>query len=143
MREVDIKSESGFTGTDVAIAIMVIVIFITIICAISFNVYISTSSTERTSRANAYIVDILEKVQKLDYDDPLLAVGEYRTDTDNRKILDISIPKGYQVNLKISKYTEMPGNENKQDIIKIIEVNISYLLNKQTKEINIKTLKTV
>lgn len=136
-----IKKQDGFTGVELAVAVVIVSIFIGLIGTLIFNVYIYTTSAARNSQATTYAVDILEKADKLYYDDTLLNTGVYTTDNSNRQILGINIANGYEASLKIEKYNEQAGNTDKLDLIKILEVNIDYTVGSNSNNVNIKTLK--
>lgn len=140
-----LKSEEGFTTLDTAIALVIISISLILIANIIYNSYLQVLSTHRNAMATFYAVEILEKIQKLDYNDLYLKHGERTIEEipneDVNKILDIPIEKTYTANLKVEDYNKLAGNENKEDILKIVEVTVGYIENDINKNITIKTLK--
>ena len=58
-----IKRENGFTSVDAVIAMMIVVIFVTIMSSGMYSVYISQTEAKRTAVALNYAVDIFEKIE--------------------------------------------------------------------------------
>ena len=137
----NIRKQEGFSGVELSVAVIIVTIFIGLIGALIFNVYLHTTSAARNSQATSYAVEILEKANQLYYDDTLLNTGTYTTNDTNRQILGINIPQGYEVSLEIEKYNEQPGNTDKLDLIKILDVNVDYTVGNNSYNVNIKTLK--
>lgn len=63
------RSNNGFTTVDLALAIVVIVIFVSIMTSIMYSLYISTTEAKRTAVAVNYAVDILEEIGSMPYID--------------------------------------------------------------------------
>lgn len=63
-----VKKESGFTSVDITIAMLVIIIFVTIISSVSYSVYSAATEARRTAGAVNYAVDIFECIGVLDYE---------------------------------------------------------------------------
>lgn len=137
----NIRKQEGFSGVELSVAVIIVTIFIGLIGALIFNVYLHTTSAARNSQATSYAVEILEKANQLYYDDTLLNTGTYTTNDTNRQILGINIPQGYEVSLEVEKYNEQPGNTDKLDLIKILDVNVDYTVGNNSYNVNIKTLK--
>ena len=133
-----LKSEKGFTAIDGTIAVIIISIGITLISTLIYNTYVQVLSAHKNSMATYYAVQILEKVNKLDYYDIYLKQGET---TSNSSILDVPIDDQYTITLNIQDYNKQAGNETKKDLIKIITVTVQYLDNNLNKNISIQTIK--
>ena len=69
MKIMNLKNEKGAIGTDAFISILVITLFVGLIATLTYNIYIATMETKRTSQATAYIVEIFEHIDKLYYND--------------------------------------------------------------------------
>lgn len=69
MKIINLKNEKGAIGTDAVISIFVITLFVGLIATLTYNIYISTMKTKRTSQATDYIVEIFEFIDKLYYKD--------------------------------------------------------------------------
>lgn len=134
-----LKRQNGVTGVDASVAVLIIILFVGLISTLFYNVYISNVSTQRATLATNYTIDILEKAQMAEYND--LVIENVDTlikqingleNIESKIIEDETIKKyegtiqGFTIQIQIQKYNEMPGNEDKQDIIKIITVTTTY-----------------
>ena len=127
-----IRSNKGFTMQDLAIATLIITIFVGLISTLMYSVYKTNVKTNLTSQMATYAVQILEDIDKIPYEDvkPELA-DEYKS--------DFSIPESFNISIEVSNYGE--GVNNVQDIIKIVKLNISYTILNETEEFSIQKLK--
>ena len=135
----NIKQNKGFTTADIVVAIALIMIFVGIIASVFYNYYLTTTSRNRNAIATNCLVDVIEHFKKMNYED--VTNESISSELDKMKA-DGTIPSGYKVNVSFQKYNELPGNEKKQDIIKILTTNIQYTVGNKTEKIEIKTLIT-
>lgn len=158
-----IKKNNGFTGTDLSISIMVIMISVSVIATLYYNLYFAGTGMKRNVVATDYAINILETIEAQEYSlvtfnaeedsslelksilDNLLKVnGNIQ---DNQYITNVS---NYNITVKIEKYSDrFAVTENKEDYLKIITVTIEYNLGKKsnkqvnTEKLEISTLKTI
>lgn len=64
-----LKQEKGITGTDAIIAIIILTFFISVISVVTTNIYSSSEAVKRNSNATSYAIAILERANKLYYDE--------------------------------------------------------------------------
>lgn len=126
-----IKSDKGIVGTDMAIAIIIIVLFVTIATTIFYQIGITNIETRRSAIATNGAVTILEKIATMDYDT--------FTEIDNlnqwyQNEANVALPEGYQVNIQKT-------NIEKESYLTEVSVSISYLVQGKSKVLTIKTLK--
>lgn len=125
-----IKNNKGYTGVDVAVAVVILMIFISTISALFYNLSFVSKRLERKTVATNMAVNIIETMKIRGYSN--LKVS------DNLSLSDIginmSIPNGYKIK-KIS--VEDYKNLNK---IKVISVEIGYTLKSNEQSIKIETL---
>ena len=140
MRIKNLRNNKGFTAIDAAIGVMILTIGISALGIIVYNTLNQVNSTQKNSVATFYAVQVLEKINELDYNDVYLAEGT-ATSTGTNKIIGLNVSEEFTVTLNIQNYNSTAGNTDKQDLIKIIDVTVSYEDNKLEKNINIKTLK--
>lgn len=122
-----VKSEKGFTMQDLLIACFIITLFVGIITTMMSSTFKVNAKTKLTSQMTLYAVQILEDIDKISYEDVQKKTGE-----DYKR--QFSIPEGYDVSLNILDY-------GKQDVIKIVDLKISYILNGETNDFTVKRLK--
>lgn len=128
----NIKSEKGFTMEDLAIAIIVIMVFVGIITTMMYTTYKLNIETDLTSQMASYAVQILEDIDKISYEEVTTDLAK----TYNEKF---SIPKSFHIDIQVSNYGE--GEPNVQDIIKIVDLKISYTLQGNEEQFTVTRLK--
>lgn len=155
-----IKQNKGFTGIDLSISAIVILISVSIIATMIYNLYLSGLGIKRNVIATDYAINILETIQATEYSkvtfndedielkyvlDNLLNIKDNNRNSssiENSKY--IANVDNYELEIKIEKYSDRFNTGEKKDYIKIITVKIQYNLGKNNKEIlEISTLKTI
>ena len=127
-----LKSQKGFTMQDLIIACLMFTLFTGLIGNLMYKSYYNNVRAELSANMTIYAVKILEDIDKISYEDV-----QTKTGTDYKE--QFNIPSGYSVELNISNYGE--GAENVEDIIKIINLKISYTLQGDTEDFVVQRLK--
>ena len=147
-----LSDNKGVTGADLSIAVVAIIIFVSIITSLFYNVYIMNQKTTRMSEATDIITTIFEKIDVMDYENVSLENNEKELsvylndyiDNENQSQSE-NVYKGkkggYNVTLNIEKYNEQDGNQDKEDVIKKITINVEYNVGNKTQSIEMSTLK--
>ena len=154
----NLKKSNGFAASDALIAILIITLVTGIIANLLYNIYLSNASLKRMSKANGYIVDVFEYVDKIYYDE----VSEkglityfnnkyyYQADgttpkedaeamaESNEGAIDIP----FKVVISTQNYNQTEGNTNKLDLVKEIEMTVKYKLGNKEQEITVKRIKS-
>lgn len=144
----NLKSEKGFTGIDITVALIIITLFVSIITVIFYNITKSSKEMERNSEATYIATDIIEKFKASNYDelktttneenDNYVSIEQYNQ--DNKGIIsDINITDGYTVSINVEQYN--PEGET-LDIVKIVKVKVEYKLGTEVKNVELKTTLT-
>lgn len=126
-----IKKENGLAGTDVVIAVVVIMLFSTLIIALIYNNFMENVKLKREALAMIYITEIFENVGIANYED--LKNGNYidienNSYSDNIKnLIPLDMVGGYNVNLVITN--DLQNVENNENILKKIVVTLTYRIN--------------
>ena len=127
-----IKSENGFTMQDLLVACLIFTLFAGLIGTLMYQVYETNIRANLTSQMCIYAVQILEDIDKISYEDAQTKTGEdYKS--------QFSIPGGFDVELQLTDYAE--DQENIEDVIKIVDLKISYTLAGKTEEFSVRRLK--
>ena len=129
--KINIKSNKGFTIADLAIALIVFVIFTGIIGTLFYSSFKINSQARISAVATNYAIEILEDIDKIAYDD-------VQNGMESKYIEQFSIPEGYELSIKIQKYNL--GND-KADLIKKVKLTLSYGMMGDTEQIVIQRLK--
>ena len=132
-----LKSNKGVTTADIVVGIIIIILFISIITTSFYNYYTSIQAKNRKTLATNSIIDVIENVELMNYDDITIdsvnhVINELTTQGD--------IPKGVTLTATLEKYNEKEGNEDKLDLIKILNVKAEYLINNKTETVEITRL---
>ena len=159
MKKNYIRKENGFATSDALIAVLVIVLFSGLIATLTYNIYLATTSTKRMSRANCYITDIFEYVDKSYYDDINAEnITNYfnnkyyyqENTTTPREDAEVSMGKPeeklttpFKILLKIENhYPENTTEDEKLDLVKKITITVKYELGSREQEIKISRAKS-
>lgn len=137
--EKKIRDNKGFTTTDIIVAIIIIILFVSVITSAYYNYYISSQSKTRKTMATNIVIDIIENVEMMPYDD--VSINSVNELVENLRT-NATIQNGYTVTISLEKYNETPGNEDKKDLIKILKVKIEYLVSKRQESLEITRLIT-
>ena len=124
--EKNFSSENGFTGTDIAVAVLVFVIFAGVISNLLYSIYLNSILIERAAYASACATAILEKVDEKSYGEVTNNFLELIED-------EISYDDEYDITFSV---TELYYNKIKQ-----IELNLKYDVQNEEKSIKISKLK--
>lgn len=131
------KSSKGYVAAEGVLAIGIFIILSTLVITLLFNVYNTNLSSHRLAMATNYAVEILENIKLLNYYDSKLDAGNY----EGRDLLGVNLEENYIAKLNIIDYNKLEGNEHKENLIKVLEINIEYQDGDLTKNVKINTLK--
>lgn len=130
--KLNIKSEKAFTMQDLVIALVIIMLFVGIIGSTMYLAFKNNAKTNLTSQMTFYAVQIIEDIDKISYEEAITKTGDdYKS--------QFQIPDGYMVEVSFLNYGE--GIENVQDVIKIVDVKLSYTIAGDTVDYSIEKLK--
>lgn len=141
----NLKSEKGLTGADVAAAVMVIVLAISIVTSIFINVTNKSKENIRYSNGVRIATQIVENIEIMPFDYFINYIGN----TNSQKIeatygkvekafdntdYSVNVPKGYTAEIRLSAAQNF-------DVIRDVTVIVTYKLGTKTKTITLYTQK--
>lgn len=126
-----IKSNSGFTMTDLVIALIIFLIFSGLVATAFYASYVTNSKIKITASATNYSIQILEDIDKITY-------GEVQNGMESMYRQKFSIPEGYNLKIEVTNYND--GND-KEDLIKNVKLTIEYKITGDTEKIIINKIK--
>jgi type II secretory pathway pseudopilin PulG len=133
------KLNRGFTTIDIVVSVTIVMIFTAIITTLFYNFYLTTTARNRNAVATNCLIDVIEQVKMMSYAD----VSDSTVNSLVEKLTNNkTIPKGYTVTSNVTKYNSTTGNTSKKDVIKILNVTVSYLVGSREEKIEISTLIT-
>ena len=149
------KNNKGYTGIDISIAMIIILVFIPTIFGIVYNLQKIRSRTERETIAVNIATDVLEIARSLNYSEVFISNenSEFKTLLNNKySSLEISNNTvnfnysdvnniHYKIQVTVSNY--YPADievQDQNDLVKQITVEVMYPVGNSTKSINISTV---
>lgn len=133
-----IKAEKGITGVDLTIAIVILMIFISIITSLFYNNYLNSQAIRRTTQANTYVSKVFGEAMRREYDkvttDQLVAYANL-LDAGNISASSnttVALATPYRMYIKVTNYKDLPENVGKdlKDYLKKIDITIKYTVGK-------------
>lgn len=158
-----LKDNKGIGLSDAIIAIAIFIIFSGMIISISYNIYLQSNFIKRNDTATNYIVDVFEYAQTLAVDEEstdeilkenLKAYINSKPQTEKIKafseLSDIELSeklnqnKGYIMQISVNDISNYNDEtiDYESNIIKQIDVSVSYKLSGKIKTVNMSTLLT-
>ena len=149
-----LKNEKGFVVTDITVAIIILLLFMSLISVLFFNITKNSKDIERQSQATYIAMEAIEAVKTKQYDDVELTNGDQQivktgsnyTYQGNTSVVslerDIKAEEGYSPTIKVENYIPekyQGQNLENTDLIKIITVNVNYKLGGEIKTVTLKT----
>ena len=131
-KKLKIMEKGGFSGVEITVAILILMIFISLINVLFVNIYLSYTDSRRNSEATAYATQIMEQVEKMYY-------NEVTNQNLAQKALEMNIPNGYGVQIQVDKYNA--EDTTKEDLVKNVIITINYKVGKQEKSVSLETIK--
>lgn len=137
-----LKSNKGITGADAVLGVALAILFSGIIATLSYNIYVTSSSLKRSSKALEYITSTFEYVATQYYDN--VTEDNIKNYISTKLDGKISINEGtpYKAQVSVTNYNQMEGNTDKLDLVKEITMLVTYKLGDKDQTIEIKTAKS-
>ena len=129
----NIKSNRGFSITDVVIALIILTIFTGVIGNLIYQIAYNNAALRVNAIAADYAVKEAEYIDKIAYED---------VQTSNEKITQINgenVLDAFTIKLDVEDYKA--NDETKQDIIKKVTITVNYNILKDEKSYKIEKLK--
>ena len=133
-----IKNEKGIVGADIAISVVVIFIFVSLISMLIYNINLLTVGQERMSEAIYIAINEIEGLKIDGYD----MYKDSNLSVNNGVVVDNEMVKeGYYKTITVIDYTDLEGNEDKTaGIVKKTTVTISYMHNGEPQSVELSTV---
>ena len=135
----NLKKENGVTGVDIAISIAIIMIFVSVIASLFYNVSSESTNLKRRAQATEYEIKEIENLKAKTMDDIANNELSYEIPETNPE----EIAPGYNKSVKIEDYKELKGDDGiEENIIKKITVTVSYKVNGKSESITLEAMVT-
>lgn len=137
-----LKSNKGITGADAVLGVALAILFSGIIATLSYNIYVTSSSLKRSSKALEYITSTFEYVATQYYDNVTEDNIKNYISTKLDEKISTNEGKPYKAQVSVTKYNQIEGNTDKLDLVKEITMSVTYKLGDKDQTIEIKTAKS-
>lgn len=128
-RKINIKSNSGFTMTDLIVALAIFIAFVGVIATLLYSTFRLNLQTKLAGESVNYAIQILEDIDKISYDEVKDGMEEYY-------IEKFEIPNGFDLKIKVLN-DETLNNQ----FVKKVKLNIEYKFSGNFESIVIERLK--
>lgn len=122
------KSEKGYTGIDIAISVVVIFIFVSMIAILSYQMNSYSKEIELKSEATSLAIDEIEKIKNMTFGD--IESKDFPTE---------EIKTGFFRTVTIIDYNEI-NNDKKPGFVKQITVEIKYMFKGNEQKVELSTI---
>ena len=125
------KSEKGFTPVDIAISVVILFIFISLISILSYNFNSSAKEIELKTQATNIAITEIEKIKNK-------TIEELESQKDIYSKSE-QIQEGYTREVEIKDYHDIDSTKE-SGIVKKVTVKIKYKFKKQIETIELSTI---
>lgn len=136
------NSEKGYTGIDIAISIVVITIFVSLIAVIISRFNSSAGKIKYKEEATAIAISEIEKIKRDDFE----IYKDMNKDTiqdaqGNSLVNQPTTKEGFYKTILVEDYTDIEGNRDKiSGIVKKVTVKISYMFQGKEEAVELSTI---
>ena len=138
-----IKSERGFTGIDIAISVIVLFIFVSLIAMLVYNSNSSTKEVELKSEATYLAIDEIEKIKNAGFDKYDTLNSRSTVDEDGNQLRNQPTgTEGFYKTIIIEDYAELNPEDTTiiPNLVKKITVQISYRFKAENQVVELSTI---
>ena len=133
-------SEKGYTGLDIAISIVVITIFISLIAVVISRFNSSANEIKYKEEATTIAIEEIEEIKAQGfetYKDRSIASGNSEEPKDE----EIQGQEGFYKTIIVEDYTDIEGNsEEISGLVKKVTVKISYMFKGEEQAVELSTI---
>ncbi len=135
------RSEKGFTGIDIAVSVVIIFIFISIIAMLSYRINSTSKEIQLKSDAIYVAINEIEDAKSKGLEE---FKGRSVADGNSVVVENVETEKqGYYKTITVLDYTDLDGNADKtKDIVKKVTVKITYMYKAKEQSVELSTLLT-
>ena len=122
-----LKKEKGLTGTDIILAVIIVILFTSIIFSLMYNVKKQNLKQVYKSASNIYLTETLENIGIADYEDIIETTSE-----ENSELIP-ELPSMFNEKIEVESI--------KENLIKKVTVTVFYKIENKTYENKVQRLK--
>ena len=153
----NLRNNKGYTGIDISVAMIIILIFIPTIFGIVYNLQKVRAKSEREANSINVATDVLEIAKSIAYSDVTISensefiarlnnkYSNLQILNDENKLVNCSYIDNNNIHYKIevdvaNQYPSEIDESEKMDYVKKLTVTVTYPVGNSTKSINISTV---
>ncbi len=125
------KSEKGYTGIDIAVAVVVLFLFVSIIAFLSYGMNSKTREIELQSEATHLAVEEIETLKNSNFE-------ELESKTIEKQEM---AKQGFYKTIKVEDYADI-NSEKTRGLVKKVTVQIQYMFKAKEQKIELSTIVT-
>lgn len=140
-----IRSQKGYTGIDIAISVIVIFIFVSLIAMLIYNFNSSADELKIKSDATYIAVNEIEKIKSQDFSEFLGMDKTTTADKNGNSLVNQPVEgnEGFYKTTTILDYKDVNGDASiEKDIVKKVTVKISYMYKGKERNVELSTVLT-
>ena len=133
-------SEKGYTGVDIAISVIVIFIFVSLISFLIYRFNSSAKEVELKSEATSIAVEEIEKVKQDGFDGMNKDTKKDKNGNslENQKVEN---KEGFFKTIIVQDYADLDNNSEKiPNLVKKVTVKISYMFQAKEQSVELSTI---
>lgn len=135
-----LKSEKGFTGVDVAIAVVVLFIFVSLIAIMSYRVNSTASEINLKAEATSIAVDEIEKVKNLEFSQ-IQNISQANGNSIYVPQQEVAGSEGFYKKVEIKDYADIkPQNNPQSGLVKQVNVQVTYSFKGKAQQVELSTI---
>lgn len=125
------KHEKGYVGVDIAISVIVLFIFVSLIASLSYQVNSSSKAIELKSKATEMAIREIEVIKNKTWQDFITEDPQYRDTTE--------IQEGYNRTIIVQDYHDIDSTK-RPDFVKKVTVQIQYRFKGKEQTVELSTI---
>lgn len=134
------RSEKGFTGIDIAVSVIIIFLFVSLISMLIYHFNSTAREVELRAEATYLAINEIETIKNEGF-----SAYEERSVTAGNSIIceqeEIAQKEGFFKTITIMDYTDIEGNEDKiPNLVKKATVKISYMFKTKEQSVELSTI---
>lgn len=136
-------SENGYTGVDIAISVIVIFIFVSLISFLIYRFNSSAKEVELKSEATSIAVEEIEKVKKEGFEkyDGMNKDTEKDKNGNSLENQKVENKEGFFKTIIVEDYADLDNNSEKiPNLVKKVTVKISYMFQAKEQSVELSTI---
>lgn len=140
----EMKSKKGYIGIDIAISVVVLFIFVSLIAILSYNMNSASKEIELKSEATSLAIEAIEQMKNIDFEEikdrsEANDTSQYFPNDTTKELEEIEGKQGFYKRIIIKDYAdENPGKI--AGLVKKITVQIQYRFKGKNQEVEISTI---